>query len=68
MDNNNDTDNNEDINNDLYVIAFKTVITCLPIHKYIINIAVATITYYCGNNNTITMSLDYITSKIVNIY
>ncbi len=52
------------MDNDPYVIAFKTIIHCLPINNYIINTLDNIITYYCGNNNTITMSYNYIESII----
>jgi hypothetical protein len=52
------------MDNDPYIIAFKTIIHCLPINNYIINTIDNIITYYCGNNNTITMSYNYIESII----
>lgn len=62
MDNNNDTI--EDINNSPYVIAFKIAYHCVPIHNFIVNMIAGTIVYYCGLNNTITLPLDYIYSKM----
>ncbi len=66
MDPTNDSEINisDNINNDPFVISFKTIVHCLPVHNYIINIVFATITYYCGNNNTITLSLDAIKNQI----
>ncbi len=49
-----------DIVNDPYVIAFTKIVTCLPIHSYVINNAAAIITYYCGQNNTFILPLDEI--------
>jgi hypothetical protein len=57
---------NDDINNDTYVIAFKQIVYCLPIHNYVLNMAAATITYYCGHNNTIIMAIDKINDLIIN--
>ena len=51
-------DNNNDMNNDPYIIAFNKIITCLPIHSYIINSAAVIITYYCGQNNTFILPID----------
>ena len=53
-------DNNNDMNNDPYIIAFNKIITCLPIHSYIINSAAVIITYYCGQNNTFILPIDII--------
>jgi hypothetical protein len=63
----NDDINNDiiNINNDIYVIAFKQIVHCLPIHNYVINVIAATITYYCGHNNTFILPIDNI-SKIIN--
>jgi hypothetical protein len=49
-----------DNDNDPYIIAFNKIVTCLPIHSYIINTATSIITYYCGQNNTLVLSLDTI--------
>ena len=62
MDNTNDS--TEDMDSNPYVIAFKISYHCLPIHNFIINMIIGTITYYCGNNNTITLPLEYIYSKM----
>jgi hypothetical protein len=44
--------------NDPYIIAFNKIVTCLPIHNYVINSVTAMITYYCGLNNIFTLPLD----------
>jgi hypothetical protein len=44
--------------NDPYIIAFNKIVTCLPIHNYVINSLEVMITYYCGLNNIFTISLD----------
>jgi hypothetical protein len=62
----NDDDVKDDINDDVYIIAFKEIIHCLPIHNYVLNTIAATITYYCGQNNTIILSLDKINYLINN--
>ena len=51
-----------DNENDPYIIAFNKIVTCLPIHNYVINSVPAMITYYCGLNNTFTLPLDIIPS------
>ena len=51
-----------DNENDPYIIAFNKIVTCLPIHNYVINSVTAMITYYCGLNNTFTLPLDIIPS------
>ncbi len=66
IDTTNDT-TNDSIDNDPYVIAFKISYHCLPVHNYIINVVsvgISTVIYYCGNNNTITLSLEYVKNKI----
>ncbi len=59
-------DNNDDINNDTYVIAFKQIVHCLPVHNYILNVVAATITYYCGQNNTFILPIENISNLINN--
>jgi hypothetical protein len=48
------------------VIIFKTLINCVPLTNYIIDISSNIITYYCGNNNTIIYPYSYIESIIIN--
>ena len=48
--------------NDPYIIAFNKIVTCLPIHNYVINSVTAMITYYCGLNNTFIIPLDIVSS------
>ncbi len=47
-----------DNDDDPYIVAFKQIVTCLPIHNYVINTATAIITYYCGQNNTFMLPLE----------
>lgn len=56
------------MDNDPYVIAFKTFVHCLPIKDYIINAVDNIITYYCGNNNTFTISYEYIENIVNNCH
>ena len=51
-----------DNENDPYIIAFNKIVTCLPIHNYVINSVTAMSTYYCGVNNTFILPLDIIPS------
>ncbi len=47
-----------------YIMAFKQIVHCLPIHDYIIDTVANIIIYCCGNNNTITLSYSQIESII----
>jgi hypothetical protein len=44
-----------DNDNDPYIMAFNKIVTCLPVHNYVINSLAAMVTYYCGLNNTFTL-------------
>ncbi len=47
-----------------YIIGFQMFVHCLPIHKYVVDIAASIVIYYCGQNNTITLPLSYIETVI----
>jgi hypothetical protein len=53
-------DNHSYNDNDPYIIVFKELVNCLPIHNYVINSIESIITYYCGKNNTIILPIDTI--------
>ncbi len=53
-------------NSDPYVIAFKVIVHCLPINNYIIDVVSNIITYYCGQNNIITLPYSSIENIIDN--
>jgi hypothetical protein len=46
-----------DNDNDPYIMAFNKIVTCLPVHNYVINSLAAIVTYYCGLNNTFILPL-----------
>ncbi len=62
----NDCINDCNNNDDLYILAFKKIIHCLPIHNYVLNVVAATITYYCGKNNTFILPIENISNLINN--
>ena len=50
--------------NNPFVIAFRMFVHCEPVHNYIINHINNMITYYCGNNNTISIPLNYVETVV----
>ncbi len=55
-------EDNDKIDSDPCVIGFKFFVHCEPLHKYIFDLLVGTVIYYCGKNNTFTLSYSEIYS------
>jgi hypothetical protein len=65
MDKDNDNNNykdNDEMDLDPCVIGYRLFVYCEPLHKYVFDVLVSTIIFYCGQNNTISLPYSYIYS------